>query len=152
MKLQRPDPKFEGAATIPTVLALTILVTAIAISITAVSLIESFVAAGQNQATLALVYAEAGARDALLKIARNKNYTCATTDCYQINMVSSGCTANEGCAKVTVSAGLGTGADPKIITSKGLVLSKTRRVQVNVTLDSSLNGEIASTTWQELTN
>lgn len=142
----------SGAATIPTVLALTILVTAIAISITVVSLIESFLAVDQNQATLALVYAEAGARDALLKIARNKNYTCATTDCYQINMVSNGCTANEGCAKVTVSAGLGTGADPKIITSKGLVSSKTRRVQVNVTLDSSLNGEIASTTWQELTN
>ena len=142
----------QGLATIPTVIALTILVLAVGVGITSLSLSESFVTLGQDYSTRALFYAEAGAKDALVRLARKKNYVCSTTDCYSINMVSNGCSTNDGCAKVTVSSGVGSIADPKIITSTGQVKTSTRKVQVNVVFDSAMFGEIATASWQELTN
>lgn len=144
----------KGVATLPTIMALTILILAVGLSIAGVTFTESLISAGQKQSAEAFSYAEAGARDGLMKITRNKNYTCVTTDCYSIDLVSNGCSANQGCAKISVSAGVGSGADPKIITAKGVVNNYTRRVQVNVVFDTSLNGEInlSSTTWQELAN
>lgn len=144
----------KGAATLPTIMALTILILAVGLSIAGVTFTESLISAGQKQSAEAYLYAEAGARDALMKITRNKNYICVTTDCYSIDLVDNGCSTNQGCAKISVSAGAGSDADPKIITSKGIVNNYTRRVQVNVVFDASLNGEInlSSTTWQELTN
>lgn len=144
----------KGVATLPTIMALTILILAVGLSVAGVSFTENMIAAGQKKSAEALLYAETGARDALMKITRNKGYTCITNDCYSIDLVSNGCSTNNGCAKITVSAGVGSGADPKIITSKGTVGNYIRRVQVNVVFDASLNGEInlSSTIWQELTN
>lgn len=150
MRFRLNDQK--GLATIPTVMALTILVMAIGIAITSLSLSESFVTLGQDYSTRALFYAETGAKDALEKLARKKNFVCASDSCYSINMVSNGCTSNDGCARVTVSSGVGSIADPKIITSTGQVKTSTRKVQVNVVFDTSLFGEIATASWQELNN
>jgi len=146
----------EGVATLPTILAIFIMVTAIVITITAVSLNESFMTASYHQSSLALEYAEAGARDALIRIARNNNYVCASPalpiGCYSIDFATSGCVTNNGCARITVSAGVGSGADPKIIDSQGRVGENIRHLRVSVQYDSSLNGKIATTTWQEVTN
>ena len=142
----------RGVATLPTVLVLGVMALAIAVGITAVSLTESFISQGGAQSSRALFYAESGARDALVKIARNKNYTCSAVDCYTIDFSTNGCSLLNDCAKVSVSAGVGTGGDPKIITSKGIMKSSTRRIQVSVVFDASANGEIASATWTELTN
>ncbi|MEK9154832.1 MAG: hypothetical protein AAB596_02080 [Patescibacteria group bacterium] len=140
----------KGAATLPTIIALTILILAVGIGITAVSFTESFISAGQNQSTRALFYAEAGARDALMRIARNKNYYCTSPSagCYQIDFVSSGCSTNEGCAKITVSDA----SSPKVIISEGRVNSNIRKVQADVYFDAAFNGEINNIQWQELTN
>lgn len=140
----------QGLATIPTVIALTILVLAVGIGITSLSLSESFVTLGQDYSTKALFYAEAGAKDALVKIARKKDYSCTAANCYSINMVTDGCSTNEGCARVSVSAGVGSAGDPKIVTSTGQVKSSTRTVRVTIILDTSLHGEIATASWQEL--
>lgn len=142
----------SGAATLPTVILLSLLTIALGIGLTAVSLDEGLATVSEQQASQAQVYAESGAKDALLRIARNKSYTCSTTDCYTIDMATSGCSSGTACAKVTVSAGTGAGGDPKVITSKGQVNSNIRSVQVNVLLDSALNGQIATTTWTDLTN
>lgn len=142
----------RGVATLPTVLALGILILAIGIGIMATSLTESFISAGSKNSAQALRYAEAGAHDALIKIARKKNYSCATTDCYTIDFVPNGCTTNDACARVAISTNAGTSGDPKIITSKGQAKSSVRILQVSVVLDTSANGEISSATWQELTN
>lgn len=141
----------QGLATIPTVMALTILVMAIGIGITSLSLSESFVTLGQDYSTRALFYAEAGAKDALIKIARRKNYSCTAQDCYSINIVPNGCSTGDGCARISVSSGVGSIADPKIVTSTGQVKTSTRKVQVSVILDSQLHGEIATASWQEVT-
>ena len=146
-------PINRGVATLPTVLVLGVMALAVAVGITAVSLTESFISQGSAQSSRALFYAEAGARDALIKIARNKNYTCSSADCYTIDFSTNGCGLLNDCAKVSVS-GTGATGDPKIITSKGIMKASTRRMQVSVILDGGTvgNGEITSAVWNEITN
>lgn len=146
----------RGVATLPTVLVLGVMALAIAVGVTAVSLTESFISQGGAQSSRALFYAESGARDALTKIARNKNYTCSGTApdyCYTIDFSTNGCSLGNDCAKVAVSGGVGTSGDPKVIISRGVMKASSRTVQVSVVFDSpNQNGEIASATWTELTN
>jgi len=139
-----------GVATLPTVIMITMIILAIGIGITSLSLTEVFISAGQNQSSIALSYAETGARDALIKIARNKKYTCATADCYSIPFATNGCVTGNECVRVSVSAGTGSTIDPKIITASGQSRSHTKKIQVNVILDPSSNGEIATSTWREI--
>jgi len=149
--------KTRGVATIPIVLILGVLALAIALGVATLSYNDSTISQSSNQSSRALFYAEAGARDALTKIARDKTYTCASADCYLVDFISNGCTNNTDCAKVTVSSGAGTTGDPKIITSKGIMKSSTRTMQVSVTLDSGTGdptlqyGAITNTEWTELT-
>jgi hypothetical protein len=158
MKTGIPTRINQGIATLPTVVVIGLMALAVVVSITSLSLNELLTSQGQAQSTSALFYAEGGARDALIKIARNKNYVCSSTDCYSVDFVSGGCSASTDCARITVSSGIGTSADPKIITSKGVMKASTRTIQVTVLLDggtttpSAQNGEITSATWTEVTN
>jgi hypothetical protein len=140
----------KGQASLPSVLSLAVLILVVVVAITAFTFSESLITQSQTYSQTALGYAEAGARDALIRIARKYNYTCVATDCYSIDMVASGCATLDGCAKISVSAGTGGGGDAKIITAKGEVKNVTRRVQVDVSI--STDGEITATTWTELTN
>lgn len=147
----------KGIATLPTIMVIGMIALALVVSITAISFNELLISQGSAQSTSALFYAESGARDALLKIARDKNYSCITPDCYSIDFVENGCVNNTNCAKVTVSNGLGTTEDPKIITSRGIMRASIRTIQASVILDggttdvSMQNGEITSSSWSELT-
>lgn len=151
----------RGIATLPTVMLLGIMALAVAVGITAIAFSESFISQGNSQSSRALFYAEAGARDALIKIARNKNYTCsgaAPDYCYTIDFSTSGCSTGNDCAKVAVSTGAGTTGDPKIVTSKGIMRSSIRTLQVSVVLDNGTSaavdqqGVITGATWSEVTN
>lgn len=140
----------RGAATLPAIMALTILILAVGVSITAISFTEGLISVGQENASQALVYAEAGARDALIKLARNKQYTCAGMRCYSIDFITDGCVTNYGCSYIGVTGGAGTIGDPRIITSEGHAQNSIRTIRVAVVFDPLLNGEIATTTWSEL--
>lgn len=144
--------KSSGVASIPIVLVFGILIVAVGVGITAISFTEGVIAQGGYQSARALLYAEGGARDALVRLARDKNYTCATTDCYSVNFAANGCSSGTACARVSVSAGVGSLADPKVVVSKGQVGLNSRSLQVDVIFDSAQNGEIATTTWREFTN
>lgn len=145
-----PASARRGAATLPTIIALTILILAIGVSITAISFTEGLISTGQGNASQALMYAESGARDALIKLTRNKNYTCVATSCYSIDFTTNGCSTNDGCARISVSAGAGTIGDPRIVVSEGKAKNSIRKMQVNVIFDAAQNGAIATTTWSEL--
>ncbi len=99
----------RGIATMPIVLALGILIVVVALSVTALSSAETFTTHGAYQSEKALLYAETGVRDALVRMARNKNYSCTTTDCYSIDIEPNGCATLRACAKVSVSSGSGQG-------------------------------------------
>jgi len=150
--------KQKGIATLPMVMVLGMLTLVIVVGITSVSFTESFTSLGSSQSSIALSNAEAGARDALLKISRNKNYSCITTDCYSIDFTTDGCSSSVSCAKISVSNGAGDTANPKVIISKGIVNSNIRTIEVSVVLDDGTDnsilqyGLITSTTWRELTN
>jgi hypothetical protein len=140
----------KGAATLPTIIALAVLVVVITISITALAFTETLSSQGFSRSSEARFYAEVGARDALMRIARNKAYVCITDECYSVSVATDGCTDNSACAYVTVSSGIGSSGDPKIITSVGHAYGSVRTTQVSVVLDSALDGAITETTWSEL--
>lgn len=144
----------QGIATLPTVIFIGLMTLVVVVSITSIALNELLISQGASQSSSAIFYAESGARDALTRIARDKNYTCGTADCYSIDFITNGCANSTDCSKVSVSSGTGATGNPKIITSKGIMKASTRTVQVNVILDggTALNGQITSTTWTELTN
>lgn len=150
--------KKNGIATLPTVIILSIMVLAVVVSVTSVSMNEILISQSQKESQNALFFAESGARDALTRIARDKMYSCTSTDCYSIDFTSSGCSTNSGCAKISVSSGTGAAGDHKIITSKGLAGASIRTMRVEVELDggtsdeASQKGEITSAVWSEITN
>jgi hypothetical protein len=142
----------SGFASLPVIMTLVILVIVIGISITAITLSETFIMVGQSQSSVAHAYAKVGAHDALFRIAKDKTYSCASANCYSIDLVTNGCSLNSGCARVSVSTGQGSLLDPKVITSTGQVKNNVRKLMVSVVFDASLNGKVSSTTWTELIN
>ncbi|MBI5742367.1 MAG: hypothetical protein HZA25_00830 [Candidatus Niyogibacteria bacterium] len=146
----------SGVATLPTVLVLAFLVLAVGVAVMSISFSEIFVSAGSLNSTKALRYAEAGAKDALLRVSRNKNLGYPTLSSYQIPMVTGGCdsTPREGCVDVSVS-GAGSTTIPKIIYATGTVKTISRTIKATALFesDSTLFGALATTTtWQEVTN
>ena len=133
----------QGVATIPIILALTILVIAIGLAISTVAFNETSITQDFSRSSQALAYAEAGARDALIKVTRDGGYTSAG---YNIDFVTSGCAAPyNGCATVTVASA----TSPKVIESTGKVKNNIRKVRTTVTVDS--NWVITGTVWEEVT-
>lgn len=136
----------RGVATLPAVMVLGIMSLAVAVGITAVALSESFISQGSIQSNKALFYAETGARDALLRIARNKDFA-ATSYTLDFTTTGTGCTAGwAGCATVSVSA-----TTPKVATSTGAMGSSMRTLVLTIPQD--VDGAIisASTVWSEAT-
>lgn len=138
----------SGFAALPVILALTALIMISGIGIAMTNFTESIISLNSAQSSQSLFYAEAGAQDALMRIARKKSYICdsPTTGCYSVSYVNNGCSGNYGCARITVSAATA----PKVIVSEGRVKDNIRKMQVSVFFDSLDNGEIATTTWQEI--
>lgn len=142
----------RGVATVPVIFVLGVLTVAIGVGVTALALAESMSSEGSHQSARALLYAEAGARDALMRIARDKTYACTAPGCYALDLAENGCSASVACAHVSVSSGTGTTSDPKIIVSEGRAGLHARRVSVSVLFDPEERGEIISAVWTELTD
>lgn len=144
----------KGAAALLSVSLLALLTLSIGIGILAIAGSENTVSGDSYDAGKALVYAEAGAREALIRIARNKGYSCTApalpTGCFSVEFETGGCAVNQGCARVTVSTGSGASVLPKIVDAEGYAGRAIRKIRVEVLYDPSLRGEIASTTWREI--
>lgn len=144
----------KGVASLTTILVIVILILIVAVSITALSINESSSSSSQSNTVAAQEYAEAGARDALQKLADNYQYSATPTP-YTIPFVNNGCstTPHTGCATVSVvnGTGYGTTSTPIAIISTGAVGNNSIEIQVNVILDQPNEyGQIATTTWQEI--
>jgi hypothetical protein len=143
-----------GIASLPIIISLIVIILVVIIGSSVAVFNDLFVAAGGLNASNATFYAEAGARDALMRVIRSKTYSCTApalpTGCYSVDMVSNGCSTNEGCARITVSAGVGSAGDPKIINCEGRVKNSVKKIKASVIFDASSNGEISSVTWQEI--
>lgn len=141
--------KSRGVATLPTVMVMGVMALAVAVGLTSVALNESFISQGSGQSSRALFYAEAGARDALIRIARNKNFATSSYATYFSTDLTTCAAGNNGCALVSVAT---TTTTTSVATSTGYMKSSQRTIVVNVTLSSDDYGTIATTTWREATN
>lgn len=163
--------KNKGIATLPTVIVLGMMFLAIVVSLTSMTFSGLMISQSQSHSSNALFYAEAGARDALTKIARNNKYLTSTdvyavscnpsradsNYCYLLDFTTnaSGCSVSmDNCAEVSVFDVVGDPNNTKRIISKGKMKTSTRSMQVDVVMDSgaATDGEITGITWTELTN
>lgn len=108
-------PLERGIAALPTVIVIGTLVLLIVVALISSGMIENAISFGHSQSQEAYVVAELGAQDAIMRIARNKDFESAG---YQI-------TVSNGTANITVS-----GVTTKTIVSAGTVSNKTRTLQV----------------------
>lgn len=142
----------KGFAAIYIVLIITGLMVVIGLELSTLGFGDASLSKKFAASNAALRAAQSGAEDALVRIARNKSYTCFQVDCYSLDVATVGCATGEACARISVSAGIGTAGDPKIVTSSGSVNNFTRKIQVQVIFDVSQQGRIQSALWSELTN
>ncbi|OGE83591.1 MAG: hypothetical protein A3B23_03050 [Candidatus Colwellbacteria bacterium RIFCSPLOWO2_01_FULL_48_10] len=134
----------DGEISIILILGLTAAIVVVGVGALSFSSNESLISGSFGKSSRAMAYAEAGARDALARISRNRDYTAGV---YTIDISSptgSCATVLDGCASVRVD---GT-TSPKIITSIGTAGTATRKIQVDASYDS--NGVITNKTWMEV--
>ncbi|MFA5000350.1 MAG: hypothetical protein WC545_03250 [Patescibacteria group bacterium] len=128
-----------GLASLPTVLVLIALIISVGVFVSAVSVSDNLSVSGAGASDRALNYARSGARDALERIARNKDYVGD----YDIAAVPDGCLEPfSGCVSVSVAAG-----NPKMISAAGRAGDFIRKIQVAATLDA--DGLILDYDWTE---
>lgn len=125
----------RGVALLPMILVLFGLVAVVGIAIAGISVSESTISSTKDASDEALVIAESGIQDALMKLLRNKDFS--TSPNYTLSV-------SGGTATIVVP----TGVFPKNITSSGTLNSKTRKIQLTVNADA--NGKITQSGWTEV--
>jgi hypothetical protein len=129
-----------GIASVASVVVLMILIISAGALIASLSIADSLSVGGRTASNKALDFARSGAKDALERIARQRDYTGA----YSLETVAAGCSEPyAGCASVVVNPGL----SPKVINIEGRIGNLKRKIQVAVNLDS--DGLIINYDWQE---
>ena len=123
----------RGVALLPVILVLFGLVMVVGVAIAGISVSENTISSTKDASDEALAIAESGIQDALMKLARDKDFTSAG-----YNLSVSG-----GTATIIVPSG-----SSKDITSSGTLNSKTRKIQLTVNADA--NGKITQTGWTEV--
>ncbi|HLC99578.1 MAG TPA: hypothetical protein VJC11_01295 [Patescibacteria group bacterium] len=128
----------RGVALLPVILVLFGLVAVVGIAIAAVSVSEGLISVTKDASDEAFVIAESGVQDALMKLARDKDFTSGGG--YTLSV-------SGGTATITV-----TGSVPgtKTITSTGTLNSKSRRIQAAVTVDANGKITFGLNWWQEI--
>jgi len=154
MRTKRHTTPQRGATALLSIVFLALLALGVGIGILGVSSGENFASSNARKSDRALLYAEAGVREALVRITRNKAYSCASpalpAGCFSLEFVPNGCANNKGCVRVTVDAGTGASGDLKTVRAQGRVDDIYRTLQAEVEYDTALRGEISTTTWTEL--
>lgn len=149
------DRKGERGASILAATAIVLLLlVAIGIVIASSSLFEGYLSEVQRQSQDAYLGAETGVKDAMIKIARNKNFSSSG---YFIPSDPSNCTLNGDsvCTRVIVekdtasvcSQAIGAGQDCIIATGTLNTVSRTLEIILNV---NAVNGKITQVSWEEI--
>src|SRR3989344_8944732 len=124
----------RGVALLPVILVLFGLVMVVGVAIAGISVSENTISSTKDASDEALAIAESGIQDALMKLARDKDFTSVGG----YNLSVSG-----GTATIIVPSG-----SSKDITSTGALNNKTRKIQLTVNADA--NGKITQSGWTEV--
>lgn len=136
---QRKYADEKGAVALSSISVLAMILLAVGLTMAFSGFIESNLAFEQDKASAAFYISEAGAKDAMQKIARNKKYNNAG---YTL-------TLDNGSANVIVSKDTPSSGQTQIL-SAGTSGSNTKKVKV--ILGVSLNGNVTINSWEELAN
>ena len=154
--MQPQPPRFRinnherGAALLSLTLAVALILTAVGLSLLSSGLSETLISHTQGESREAYAGAQSGAKDAMMRIARDKNFTSAGY------VIPSGCALNGAalCTRVIVentqsacSQALGANQDCVIVT--GTLSSRTRKIEVILNVDAT-SGKITQVSWKEL--
>jgi Tfp pilus assembly protein PilX len=142
----------KGAASIPLVLGIGILVFLIAMSVTSVETARIYLTQANTDGAQALQYAESGVRDALLQLARNRDVGTSTPISFEIEMATSGCSTLRACARVAVNNGEGTESSPRIVSALGYYRNARKGLEAKVVFDVSGWGALRVLSLSETIN
>ncbi len=131
----------KGAMALGSILALSAILLAIGLAMAFSGFIQGDIVFNQDKASSAFYIAEAGVKDAMQKIARNKDYNYASPG---YNLIVDG-----GTATVIVNKDIPVGGKTEII-STGVVGNNTKKVRE--VLDVGVNGDVTVDTWAEMAN
>lgn len=138
----------KGAASIPLVMGVGILLFLIVISIASVETARIYLVQANLDGTQAFEYTEAGVRDALENITRDNTFG-STTITYKIEMATSGCVTYKSCIKVAVSPTISTSTTGRIIGSIGYYKSAVRGLETTILFDPDDFGRISIESTKE---
>lgn len=141
----------KGAAMLATVLAVILILLAVGLSMISSGIFEGFMSQTQRDSREAFSAAQSGIQDAMLRVARNKNFSHAGY------FIPAGCTLNgaAACVRVVVekdaasacSQTISAGQDCLIAT--GTIENTTRKSEVILSVNAT-NGTINQVSWKEL--
>ncbi len=135
----------EGVIALPAIILMSGLILIAGLGIASSSFLENAMSYDDADSQKALAAAEAGARDAFLRLVKNKLCNQGGTPPCLAYALSFTDTTATSTAAITV-----TGVNPKTILSTGSVNGKIRVVQVVVAFDS--NNKATQTSWREITD
>ena len=145
----------EGMALLATVVVVLLILVAVGLSMISLGIFEGFMAESQRASDEAYAAAQSGAKDAMMRIARNKNF--ATSTGYFIPSDPSNCSlyGSTACAKVIVekdsasvcSQSISAGQD--CVISLGTLSNSARKVEVILNVNAT-NGKITIDSQNEL--
>ncbi len=130
----------KGAMALGSILALSAILLAIGLALAFSGFIQSDIVFNQDKANNAFYIAESGVKDAMQKIARNKNYSSGGYD-----LIFTGDSKTE----VVVNKDIPVAGKTEII-STGVVGNNTKKIKAVVNV--GVNGEVIADTWEEVTN
>lgn len=143
----------RGAASLPLVIGLGILVFLVAISVASVETTRIYLQQANTDGGQALEYARLGTRDALEQLARDRDLGSGTsTIVYAIPMATSGCVMMNACIRIAIDAGSGSSTAPKTIAALGYYRNARRGLQAQIVYDPSRWGAINITSVSETLN
>lgn len=135
----------KGAASLLTILAVASLTLVIGITLSAGGFIESAATGGQVKTDEAFAAAQAGLDDALIRLARNKNYVTSPNYNLSVGSASVIITA-EQTPPSSCSGGISIGQ--ACVISTATLDNKTRRLEMILNIDSG--GKITQVSWKDL--
>lgn len=126
-----------GVALLPMILALSFIILVVVVSLASLSFVEINIGTAQKKADEAFFVANAGVSDAIIRIARNKNYSS----------VGYNLTVGNGTANVVVQKDIPAAGQTRI-TSTGTVGASKRKIQVDTNVNTY--GKVTIASFSEL--
>ena len=131
----------KGVAALPIISIIAMVILLAAIGAAGSGFIEGLISYGELENKQALFAAEAGAKDAFKRIARDRNCNSGGSPTCDNYFLSTGAATSS----ITIS-----GDNPKTIISSGQIENIIVKIQLVVLFDS--NGKAIQTSWQQITD